>query len=93
MITPKARAAFSGVATRAELKARYEARRKPVAAPALTPPGVTQSAVHTQIDQANEKRIAYLESRLGRASERLREGRSHMSPHPSRNAHSEKERS
>lgn len=70
-----ARRAFPGTATRAELEARYRARRKANPAPTLTPPGHTQTPVDRSVDQANEKRVAYLENRLGQAAESLSRGR------------------
>lgn len=61
-----------GIATRAELDQRVAARPKPRAERHLTIDGSISTAVHSDLNQQAEARIAYLKDRLDTADTKLR---------------------
>ena len=61
-----------GVATRAELDQRLAARPRPKAERHLTIDGSISTAVHTELNQQAEARIAYLKERLDTADTKMR---------------------
>ena len=61
-----------GVATRAELDQRLAARPKPRAERHLTIDGSISTAVHSDLNQQAEARIAYLKDRLETADTKMR---------------------
>ena len=61
-----------GVATRAELDRRLAARPRPKAERHLTIDGSISTAVHTELNQQAEARIAYLKDRLETADTKMR---------------------
>jgi len=61
-----------GIATRAELDQRVAARPKPRAERHLTIDGSISTAVHSDINQQAEARIAYLKDRLDTADTKMR---------------------
>jgi len=61
-----------GIATRAELDQRLAARPKPRAERHLTIDGSISTAVHSDLNQQAEARIAYLKERLDTADSKMR---------------------
>jgi len=61
-----------GVATRAELDQRLAARPRPKAERHLTIDGSISTAVHSELNQQAEARIAYLKDRLEQADTKMR---------------------
>lgn len=61
-----------GVATRAELDQRLAARPRPKAERHLTIDGSISTAVHSDLNQQAEARIAYLKDRLETADTKMR---------------------
>ena len=61
-----------GIATRAELDQRVAARPKPRAERHLTIDGSISTAVHSDLNQQAEARIAYLKDRLEQADTKMR---------------------